>query len=189
MISDHRDTPCFRTHACISFKTFIAASGRANDAVPTCTACAPACIIAIASLPLAIPPTPTMGMCGIALRTSNTARNATGNIARPDTPPPPFPKTGCAVSVFNKMPSKVLVRVSDSAPASTTLSAIAMSRSVLGLNFAHSGVPAAAQAAMTFALISASWAMIPPRPSKLGQDKFTSSAVMRCATGASISAA
>ena len=123
--------------------------GSANDAVPTSTADAPAIIISTASVPDAIPPTPTIGRSGSAACTSWTVRTATGRIAGPETPPPPAPSTGRRVSGSITIPSRVLIRVTASAPAAAAAPATSTTRSVFADNFAHRGRPHAAVASTT----------------------------------------
>ena len=111
-----------------------------------------------------------------AWRTSCTARTAIGWIARPDSPPPPAPSAGRRVDGSTTIPSIVLTSVTASAPAACTASATSTMRSVFGLSFAQRGRPQPSVAAITAADISLSWAKIPPRPSRLGHDRLTSTA-------------
>ena len=148
-------------------------------------------ISSTASAPVATPPTPTIGRFGRAACTSNTARTATGWMARPDRPPPPPPSAGRRCSRSITMPITVLTSVTADAPASCAAAATATSWSVLGLSLAHTGRPQTRDAAIASAVAVGECAKRCDPPSRFGQLRFTSTATTdggaagehRCGTG------
>ena len=99
-----------------------AVPGSTNDAVPTCTAAAPAMIICRASSAERMPPTPITGMVS-ARAAWNTCRTAIGRMAGPDRPPVTLASTGRRVRTSITMPVMVFITVTASAPARSAASA------------------------------------------------------------------
>ena len=111
--------------------TSLVTDGLTNWAVPIWTAEAPAMKNSRASSAVQIPPIPTTGMFTV-LHTSHTMRRAMGLIAGPESPPVMFPNRGVLVSMLTAIPISVLMRESESAPASSALRAMMVTSVTLG---------------------------------------------------------
>jgi len=87
------------------------------------------------------------------------------------------------------MPKRVLTSVTASAPPSRAAAATSGSSGVVGLSFAHRGRRQPAVASITDRVAVVEWANMCRRSSRLGQERFTSTATTSLGARASRSAA
>ena len=109
------------------------------------------------------------------------ARTAIGRIAGPDKPPVFPPKCGRIVETLITIPNTVLIKAKPSAPASTTPRAIETISVTSGESFAmigNSPPMVRLTPSITFLDASGSHAKTSPRFSTLGQEIFTSMALI-----------
>ena len=118
----------------------------------------------MASHAVAIPPTPMTGKPGSDVATSLTMRTATGWIAGPDSPPVPAPRAAAPVCVVVRQAEQRVDARHRLGAGLPDGDGDLDTRSVFGLNLAHTGRPAAAATVLTTSAESAgSWAKIPHR--------------------------
>jgi len=120
-------------------------------ALPTWKADAPAMMYSAASLQVAIPPTPMIGMSRT-VRRSYTALTPTGFTQGPDSPPNLLLRSGLANSGSMTMALRVLMATTASPPASCTALPISGSMCVFGVSLAQTGTLTADLAADTMSL-------------------------------------
>ena len=137
-------------------------------------AAAPAIIISTASSQVEMPPMPTTGM-DTRLYTSRTIRTATGNTAGPDSPPVLLRKIGRRVRMSMRIPVRVLISDTASAPASSTAAAMSPMFVTFGVSFTISGLRQCARTALVTAAALSHEVPNPTPPCfTLGQEMFIS---------------
>ena len=146
-------------------------------ALPTWNADAPAMMYSAASLHVAIPPTPMMGMSSTVLR-SYTALTPTGFTHGPDNPPNLLLSSGLANSGSMTMALRVLIATTASPPASCTALPMSGRMCVFGVSLAQTGTLTADLTAdtMSFTILGSVPTSI-PYPLACGQDRFSSTAL------------
>src|SRR5207244_11303504 len=189
MRSAMRATLCRSQYAARPSMIPIMAAGSRNEAVPTCTAVAPARRCSTASAALMMPPQPMTGML-TARAHWNTMRTITGRMAGPDRPPITLPSLGLRVSVSIDMPSSVLATTSASAPASSAARAISAMSATLGVSLAQIGTRAERLISQIARCVSfADMAKARPSASMFGQEMLASIAATPGSDNASQAAA
>ena len=140
---------------------------------------APAKRNSMASRAFMIPPKPTTGIF-TAWATCHTIRKATGFTAGPLSPPVAMDNTGRRFSMSIAIPINVLIRLTESAPASSTLRAMSATFVTFGDSLTIKVLSYALRTAFTTA--EAPSAVTPkaiPPCFTFGQDMFSSMAGMR----------